>query len=188
VQDSSTNDVLWQRARNGDREAFGQLAEEYRPYLRTVAERMLAERSPGEASDVVQDGLLLAFENRVQCQSTSVAGFVAWVTAIVRHRAVKVLSGADFMLPLPSEVEGLPEVATQSTGPEERTMRRERAARLLAAVAQLPEDYRQVIDLRHRHMLPFAEVAQRMGRSCGAVRQLWVRALDRLRALLGEEP
>jgi hypothetical protein len=40
---------------------------------------------------------------------------------------------------------------------------------------------RDVLVLRHLEGLPFAEVARRMGRSPGAVRVLWLRALELLR-------
>ena len=51
-------------------------------------------------------------------------------------------------------------------------------------LAQLPPAYREVILLRNLEGLAFAEVARRMQRSSGAVRILWVRALDHLRKLL----
>ena len=56
---------------------------------------------------------------------------------------------------------------------------------LADALARLPEDYREVIVLRHLQGLPFAEVAHRMERSVDSVEKLWIRALARLRHLLG---
>jgi RNA polymerase sigma-70 factor (ECF subfamily) len=57
----------------------------------------------------------------------------------------------------------------------------EQQLQLAAALEQLPEDYRQVILLRHIEQLPHSEIARRMNRSEGAVRMLWVRALAQLR-------
>ncbi len=54
-------------------------------------------------------------------------------------------------------------------------------------LARLPADYREVIVLRNLEGLAFAEVARRMGRTPGAVRVLWVRAVDQLRQLLEQE-
>ena len=54
-------------------------------------------------------------------------------------------------------------------------------------LARLSADYREVIVLRNLQGLPFAEVAHRMGRSAGAVRVLWVRAVDQLRQHLEAE-
>ena len=64
--------------------------------------------------------------------------------------------------------------------PSEQAARREQADLVAAALARLPGDYRRVIALRNLEHLPFDEVAERMGRSAGAVRMLWVRALERL--------
>jgi RNA polymerase sigma-70 factor (ECF subfamily) len=54
-------------------------------------------------------------------------------------------------------------------------------------LARLPAPLREVLRLRNLEGLAFEEVARRMGRTPGAVRVLWVRALDRLRLLLKEE-
>jgi RNA polymerase sigma-70 factor (ECF subfamily) len=67
--------------------------------------------------------------------------------------------------------------------PSVRARRREQAVLLADAVAQLPDDYREVILLRHVERLSFKEVAARMDRSSGAVRMLWLRALEKLHAV-----
>ncbi len=64
--------------------------------------------------------------------------------------------------------------------------RRERALLLAEALAILPEDYREVIVLRHLEGLGFADVALRMGRTEDSVKNLWVRALARLRRTLDD--
>jgi RNA polymerase sigma-70 factor (ECF subfamily) len=55
---------------------------------------------------------------------------------------------------------------------------------LADALAELPADYRDVIVLRQIEGLPFDEIAQRMQRSAGAARMLWLRALSNLRESL----
>src|SRR5690606_17052340 len=71
-------------------------------------------------------------------------------------------------------------VADQST-PSQAASRREQAVLLAEALGRLPEDYREVIVLRHLEGLPFAEVGARMGRSENSVQKLWLRALTGLR-------
>lgn len=71
-------------------------------------------------------------------------------------------------------------LASPATSPSEQASRREQDVLLADALARLPEDYREVILLRNFDRLPFDEVAARMGRSSGAARMLWVRALERL--------
>ena len=58
--------------------------------------------------------------------------------------------------------------------------RRERAVLLADALEGLPADYRDVVILRNLEGLKFSEVATRMGRSSGAVRMLWARAIEKL--------
>jgi RNA polymerase sigma-70 factor (ECF subfamily) len=73
------------------------------------------------------------------------------------------------------------------TSPSGAACRNENTVLLADRIARLPEDYRDVLVLRHLEGLPFEEVGRRMGRSSGAVRMLWLRALEHLRQLLRVE-
>ena len=68
--------------------------------------------------------------------------------------------------------------------PSFQAHRHENTLILADQLAALPEDYREVLILRHLKGVPFEKVAQRMERSTGAVRMLWLRAIDLLRGLL----
>ncbi len=59
--------------------------------------------------------------------------------------------------------------------------------RLADALEQLPDDYRAVLLLRHFEGLSFPEVAERLGRSVASVKNVWARALARLRPLMEDE-
>ncbi len=50
-------------------------------------------------------------------------------------------------------------------------------------LAQLRPQYRQVIIMRNLQGLTFEEIAERMERNAGAVRMLWLRAVDKLKQL-----
>jgi RNA polymerase sigma-70 factor (ECF subfamily) len=67
-------------------------------------------------------------------------------------------------------------------------MAHEQALALQKALERLPEDYRQVIALRHQEQLTFDEIGQRLQRTGNAARLLWLRAIERLQAELGEAP
>ena len=75
-------------------------------------------------------------------------------------------------------------LAAPGSSPSERAGRHDLELRLADALARLPADYAEVILLRNVEGYPHEEIAQRMGRSVGAVRMLWVRALARLRQQL----
>jgi RNA polymerase sigma-70 factor (ECF subfamily) len=179
-----SNDSLLQAVRQGDGPAFWQLAECYRPYLKTVATRVLGGALPSDGSDVVQDGLVVALRCIGQFKGEQAAIFLGWLAAIVRNHAIRVRKDENRVQPLPAGP-GEIQLATGSTGPDARAERREQAARLLAAIEELPEEHRRVIELRNFQELPYEQVALRMGRSYDAVKQLWSRAVKRLRQKLG---
>jgi RNA polymerase sigma-70 factor (ECF subfamily) len=82
-----------------------------------------------------------------------------------------------------SEALGLA-LAQVASSPSHQAAEREQAVLFADALARLPADYREVIILRHLQRLKFAEIATRMGRSSGAVRMLWTRAIEQLRQCL----
>jgi RNA polymerase sigma-70 factor (ECF subfamily) len=59
---------------------------------------------------------------------------------------------------------------------------------LADSLDRLPEDYREVLVLRHLEGLTFPEVAARLGRTVDSVRKVWIRGLARLRISLGDSP
>jgi len=63
----------------------------------------------------------------------------------------------------------------------------ERHAQLFQLVKQLPDDQRLVIALRFTEDKSIREIAEQLGRSEGAVKQLQFRGLQNLRAQLGEQ-
>jgi RNA polymerase sigma-70 factor (ECF subfamily) len=67
-------------------------------------------------------------------------------------------------------------------------VRREQAVLLAEAPARLPADYREVLVLHHLEGLTLPEVARRLGRTLDSVKNVWLRALARLRQQVGEVP
>jgi RNA polymerase sigma-70 factor (ECF subfamily) len=64
-------------------------------------------------------------------------------------------------------------------------MRHELIQLLHAAIARLPDDYREAIRLQFLESLPVVEVARRMNRTEHAVHMLVSRAKSMLREILG---
>jgi len=76
----------------------------------------------------------------------------------------------------------------RDSSPSQRAASREQGVLLANALGQLPEDYREVLILRHMEGLTFPEVATRMGRTLDSVKKLWTRGLVQLRRTLGGDP
>jgi RNA polymerase sigma-70 factor (ECF subfamily) len=75
-------------------------------------------------------------------------------------------------------------LAADHTSPSERADRNERFERLAAALADLPDAQRVVVEMRYLQKLKIAEIAATIGRSEGAVSQLLHRAVTALRDVL----
>jgi RNA polymerase sigma-70 factor, ECF subfamily len=77
--------------------------------------------------------------------------------------------------------QGVPDAAGVEPDPETRALEGADRTALIAALARLPEEQRQVLRLRLMEGLPAAEVAARMGRNADSIRQIQHRALIKLR-------
>jgi RNA polymerase sigma-70 factor, ECF subfamily len=64
----------------------------------------------------------------------------------------------------------------------------ERVARLFGLVGELPADQRRVIEMRFAEEKSIREIAQALGRTAGAVKQLQFRGIQSLRAQFEKEP
>jgi RNA polymerase sigma-70 factor (ECF subfamily) len=176
-------------ARAGESDALGQAFETCRAYLLLVAEQEMPRglRAKGGASDLVQQTFLEAQQAFGQFHGGSHAEFLAWLRRMLlnnvanfhRHWEDAAKRRASREVPLDGG-EVTPQVAGNGPTPSRELMADERANAVRAAMARLPEDYQMVLRLRYEEDLPFEEVAQRMGRTCNAVRKLWSRAVERL--------
>lgn len=166
-------------AKAGDLHTLGQLLTHYRPYLMAIAKRVLGDRPPDEWSSVVQTGTVAALERWDQFRGQTPGELGGWLAAIVRNQALDRRHNRTAA----SLQECLP--AKDST-PSSQVIGRERAARLMSAMHQLPKQHREIIQLRFFEGLTHKQVAARMDRSHDAVRCLLVRAIRQLRDVFGE--
>jgi RNA polymerase sigma-70 factor (ECF subfamily) len=73
-----------------------------------------------------------------------------------------------------------------NTSPSNQAVRKELQSRVRAALNELGERDREVLILRYLEQLSTDEIAAIMGSTPGAIKVRHLRALERLRALLGE--
>jgi RNA polymerase sigma-70 factor (ECF subfamily) len=186
-------------ARQGNEQALGELLEHFRHYLELLARLEIGRRlqTKIDTADVIQDTYLDAHRGFKSFRGSSEQEFVAWLRAIfatrlsmlLRHylgtqgRDLRREQGLEINLDQTSQLleRGL---FANGNSPSQSVMRREQGVLLAEALARLPEDYREIVMLRHLEDLPFGDVAVRMNRSVDSVQKLWVRALARLRTLM----
>jgi RNA polymerase sigma-70 factor (ECF subfamily) len=183
-------------ARGGDAAAVGRLLELYRRYLTLLARVQIGQRLQGkvDAADLVQDTFLDAHRNFMRFRGTCEAELVGWLRQILAAKLADLLrrylgtKGRDVRLE--REVrEAIDQssvlldrgLIAQQSSPSQQAARREQAVLLSDALGELPDDYREVIVLRHLEGLTFPEVARRMERSVDSVEKLWMRGLVQLR-------
>jgi len=195
----SSPENLLALARSGDRLSLGQLLELYRGYLSLVARLQIGRRLQGkaDAADLVQETFLAAHQNWDQFRGTTERELLRWLRRILAARLTDLMrrylgsQRRDVRLEreLAAELEQSSQdldagLLAKQDSPSQQVAQREQGLLLADALSRLPEDYREVLILRHMEGLTFPEVAQRLGRTLDAVKSVWTRALDRLRLSL----
>jgi RNA polymerase sigma-70 factor (ECF subfamily) len=201
--DSSSPEELLALARSGEGFSLGQLLELYRNYLSLLARLQIGRRLQGkvDAADLVQDTFLEAHKNWKLFRGTTEAEFLTWLRRILAGRTADTMRRylgsqcRDVRLEreLAAELDQSSHdldggLLAKQDSPSKQVARREEGVLLAQILARLPEDYREVLILRHLEGLSFPEVAQRMERTLDAVKKLWTRALERLRRSMTEVP
>ena len=196
---------LFTSARAGSNSSLGRLLTLYSNYLKLLVTAQLDDRLRGRVSpsDIVQESFFEAHRDFGQFRGQTPGEFVVWLRRIVVNNILRMVE--QHVLTEKRDVRrevSMEEIgrrleqstvrletllAVEDDSPSGCAVQREDEIRLADTLAQLPADYREVIVLRHIEGLPFDEVGQRMQRSAGAVRMLWLRALKLLREQLGNE-
>jgi RNA polymerase sigma-70 factor (ECF subfamily) len=205
-EQSQNAEQLLAEARNGRGDSLGALLELYRNYLYLLARTQIDLHLQARAnpSDVVQETFLQACGHFGQFRGNSEKELLSWLRRILVHNLARLVerqvkaqkrnvrrevSLERYQTLLHQSSQHFEDaLVSQCSSPSVQAQRRELATLVADQLAQLPPAYREVIVLRNLEGLAFDEVARRMDRTPGAVRILWLRALEQLRQLhLGED-
>lgn len=177
-------------ARGGDREAFARLVKSHEPRLRRMTQSRLGDDLRGHVrtSDLLQSTFLEALKDLPALEDETEDGLAAWLRRIlennIRDRR-KYVHALKRQAARATEEPAQSIDATRAKGPSPSGMAQaaEAWAKAQHAIRALPADYRAVLELRVEQDLSHKEIAERLGRSEGAVRVL----LNRARAALREK-
>jgi len=172
----------------------------YRPYLRALAGAQFPRQLRGflDPSDVVQKTLLRAHEKLALFQGTTTGELAAWLRRILTNVLTDELRRAaaaarDVALeqsigPAVEQSSARLEawLAGDGASPSEQAVRQEELLRLAEALAQLPEDQRNALELQKLQGCSVEAIAREMGRTKSAVGGLLRRGMRRLRELMQE--
>jgi len=175
----------------GDEEAFRRLVDRYERQILNLAYRYCGDAQ--ESRDLAQEIFLKVFLNAGRWKPR--ARFSTWLFRVavnhcLNHTRRRAREPVVMAKPNPALSEaagqdcaGIP--TTSGSSPPD-SAERQRAARVRQAVLSLPPRQRLALILHRYHGFSYQEIADHMECSLGAVESLLVRAMDRLRASLGD--
>ena len=195
------NGSLLNLVHGGETEAINKLMERHRPALRRMIEMRLDRQIQGrvDASDVVQDVLIEAAQRMRAYLEKPDIPFHLWLRQMAqdriidlhrRHhaqrRSVDMEQSMAAAFPDQSSLDLMAQIQDQELTPAAATLRREMERRFHQGLAQLDDDDREVILMRHAEHLGNGEVATALGLSPAAAGMRYLRAIRRLKEVLGE--
>ena len=176
--DDETLDRLVEKAREGDSEAFAAIFDAYAvPIHRFIASRV---NRPTDAEDLTQLVFVKALEALPRYETRGVP-FGGWLFRLARNAIIDQVRTRRDHLPLVAAITR----ESDDDGPEASAALRDDFERVAAALEDLTEDQREVIELRFFAGLSVLETAIAMDRQEGTVRGLQFRAIAALRRSLG---
>ncbi len=164
----------------GDQAALSALYDRYSPLLLALGQRVLQNRR--EAEDLLHDVFLEAWRSAKDYDPTR-GSVRAWLSMRMRSRALdRVRAQGRSKVVLTHDGDGPERAAThepEASGRDHEKVRK--------ALASLPEEQRQVLELGYFHGLTSAEIAAEAKIPIGTVKSRVARGLAQLRAQLVEE-
>lgn len=147
--------LLARRIRSGDREALGELYDRYASVALATALRVVADRE--QAEDLVHDTFVAVWQ-KIDRFDAARGSLRAWLLTIVRNRSIDRLRATRPTL----GVEEADEQSLLRTGANptwEAAIARRSAAELRMALADLPAEQRQAIELAYFGGNTYREIA-----------------------------
>lgn len=193
------HDDLLARLKSGDRDALAAFIEQNSPQLLGFIEKRMSDglKRKVEAADILQE-LTVSSLNSVEDVEFGDRDPFGWLCQQAERRIIdahrhhfgaqKRDAGKEVGLHSPGQSTdggGLADLISVSlTSPSRAMSRKQKEFHMLQALESLPEEARQAIQLRYVEGLPSKEIAERIGKSDGAVRVLLTRSLQKLQEIL----
>ncbi len=180
-----------EEAREGNRESLGRLLDACRPYLLLVANKELMPKVQVKVSpsDIVQETMMEAGCFFSRFQGKTAKELRAWLRSILHN----IISNTQRYFgtekrqinrEIPLAEAPLTElqncILDRAESPSGQILAGERTNQFEQNLRQLPEHYRQVIQMHVTQRLTFVQIAAKLGLTADAARKLWGRAVEEL--------
>jgi RNA polymerase sigma-70 factor (ECF subfamily) len=169
-------------ALKGDQRAYQKLTEKYRRPLQYHVNKMVKESE--QVEDLVQEAFIKAFKN-LDSYNSSYA-FSTWLYRITTNHTIdylrkKKLKTTSIDKPIKTrEGEMSFELPDEHAETDRKIIRKQRKKIITHAIENLPEKYRQVIEMRHIEELSYQEIADELDLPLGTVKAHIFRAREML--------
>ncbi|REL24295.1 sigma-70 family RNA polymerase sigma factor [Rhodohalobacter sp. SW132] len=180
---SSLQDETYVRnALSGDQKAYQKLTEKYRRPLQYHVSRMVKESE--QVEDLVQEAFVKAFDN-LESYNSSYA-FSTWLYRITTNHTIdylrkKKLQTTSIDKPIKTRDGELSfELPDEDAETDRSIIKRERKKIITTAIENLPDKYRQVIEMRHIEELSYQEISDKLDLPLGTVKAHIFRAREML--------
>ncbi len=191
------------RAREGRPEAVNDLLERHRVGLRRMVDARMDQKLARrvDASDIVQDVMLEASQRLTDYLRDPRIPFPLWLRQLAQDRvidmhrrhvvAVRRSVNREQAISPPgnsdrSSLELAAQLRDHELTPAAHALREELREQFLAAMEQMDETDREILTMRHFEQLTNSEAAELLGLSEPAAGMRHLRALRRLREILGD--
>jgi len=194
VGNDGSDEAIFLRYQQGDDHAFFTIYERYKSSIYAYCAQVLF--SAGLSRETVEDTFQDVFLRLVQYRDTFTGGdFKPWIFTVTRHSCLSMKKrsfrqratidnigdGVNFEDSISSEVR---QAFSMNDDPLERMSQEEQTGLLLAAIARLPEEYREALLLSEYEGMTYDEIGHVLGASLSTIRIRIFRAKARLRKML----
>lgn len=162
-------------ARERDLAAFESLFDHFGPRIKAM---MLKAGADGAlADDIVQDVMLNVWQ-KVEQYSPERGSAGTWIFTIARNARIDKLRHSSSR---PYDDIAELELASEAEGGEAEAIASQEAERVALALAELPEDQREIVELAYMDDLPQSSIAEKLGLPLGTVKSRLRLAYGKLR-------
>ena len=177
-----------QRVQNGDKQAFNLLVQKYQFRIRHLVSRFVKDAT--EQEDIVQESFIKAYRAIGRFRGDS--AFYTWLYRISVNTAKNYIVAAGRRPPA-QDVDVDDVLNVRATGqlvednsPEQIMQNDQLVATVKSAIASLPDELREAIQLRELDGLSYEDIAEVMDCPIGTVRSRIFRARESIEAAISD--
>lgn len=180
LDEISDNDII-KNILNGNKEQFDLLQKRYKRIISNLIKKMI--RDEDDVDDLIQETFIKTYNALPSFQFTYT--FSSWIYRIASNTCIDFIRKKKFNFVYIDEHTGdddnpVYEIKDSSYQPDLEYNNKEKIELLKKAINDLPDNYRNIIKLRHEEELEYQEIAEKLNIPLGTVKVHLFRARKQL--------